>query len=72
MRSQLDTDQNINSNNKQNDIVCIPQRDIDRLETARLYLHKLLKDNSIMLDITNNVTNIMWEITHRKYPWALK
>lgn len=47
--------------------VIVPQSDIDKLEEARLYLHKLVKDNPLFFKIISHVTPPMWEITHRRY-----
>jgi len=52
--------------------VIVPQADIDRLEKARLSLHKWIQEYNIdRLDLFS-ITGTMWHITHRKYPKAKK
>jgi len=48
--------------------VIIPQADIDKLETARLELYKMLKDTKYEYELPYRISNVMWEMTHRKYP----
>lgn len=49
-------------------MVLVPQSDIDRLEKARLSIHKLASDKNIIQDIYSyGITEPMWNITHKKY-----
>ena len=53
--------------NKTN-MVLVPQSDIDRLEKARLSIHKLASDRHILQDMyIYGITEPMWNITHKKY-----
>ena len=52
------------------DCVVIPQADLDKLEDARLSLHKLLKDklsNAAYAELCFEVTTPMYKLTHKKY-----
>lgn len=48
--------------------VIVPQVDIDRLEKAREALYKLFKDSQNLYKLSYGITDIMYEITHKKYP----
>lgn len=47
--------------------VLISTDEIERLERARLYLHTMAKDHYQLIEIIVNVSDIMYQITHRKY-----
>lgn len=46
----------------------IPQSDLDLLERSRLELHEIFGDDVYMQSRINNVTGIMWKLTHKNYP----
>lgn len=48
--------------------VIVPQKDIDRLEEARLRLYAMLKDTKYGYELPFGISDAMWQITHKKYP----
>lgn len=49
-------------------IVMVPQDDIDRLEKARLRLYEMLKDTGYEYELPFGISDVLWEVTHKKYP----
>lgn len=55
-------------------VLLVPQTDIDKIEDARCELHKIIKSveegkiktNDLFVYVVN-VTQPMWNLTHRKY-----
>ena len=50
-----------------NDLVIVPQSDIDKIEESRKLLYSLVDDNILSVEHLINITDKMWEITHKKY-----
>lgn len=52
------------------EMVIVPRSDLDKIEEARLALHKMFentKDIATIMAITN-ITQPMWQVSHKKYP----
>jgi len=48
-------------------LVLVPQSDIDKIEESRKLLYDLIDDNILDVEHLMNITNVMWELTHKKY-----
>ena len=56
---------------KDKKMVCVPQKDIDALEEARMLLYKAFPTTTDIMKLTA-ISKAMWEITHRKYKEVTK